>query len=170
MKSYGMQLFETGFLKYANESKIGPLKSALIDSFDIYDDDNNKLVHVDAEELAEFSFEFFMPDINRIVAKRNYALDVIAAENYESSNEVLINGHRVQLYTKNELDDGTFWDAAPRNFFREVNSQLRTAQISESFYLLNGGNDLHVLLLTEEEQKIIVEKYMDSPKDTPYLP
>jgi len=165
-----MQLYENGFLKFADATQIGSLKSDLIDSFDIYSEDNNKFVQVDAEELAEFSFEFFMANLNKILEKRKFFLDVKAANDHELSHKVLINDSIVQLYTKEELEKEDFWDTAPRNFFKEVNRQLQMSQIDESFYLLYGGNDLCVLLLTEHEQKIIAEKYADDIKAVPYLP
>ena len=54
-------LIDKGFLKYADSSKVDSLKTQLISSFDIYEDENFKIAHIDAEELAEFSFDFFLP-------------------------------------------------------------------------------------------------------------
>ena len=71
-KNYATELIENGFLKYADSSKVDSLEIQLTNSFDIYDDDNFKIAHIDAEELAEFSFDFFLPTLNKILAKRNF--------------------------------------------------------------------------------------------------
>jgi hypothetical protein len=55
---YGKKLLDSDFLKYADNSKIDSLKAQLISNFDIYNEDNLKISHIDAEELAEFSFDF----------------------------------------------------------------------------------------------------------------
>ena len=168
--TYGTQLFESGFLKFADTLKLDSLKSELINSFYIYNEDNYKIVHIDAEELAEFSFDFFMPNLNKILKKREFKLNVQTANDYENTNDILINGEKVKLYTKEELDNGNFWESASRNFFKEVNKQLTSKKIEESFYLLYEGNDLHVLLLTANQYKIIVDKYKNETKEIPYLP
>jgi hypothetical protein len=77
---------------------------------------------------------------------------------------------RIKLYTKEALENGSFLDSAPRIFFREINRQLRDKKTTESFYLLYGGNDLHVLLLTKNQHEIIAEKYKNDSGETPYLP
>ncbi len=169
-KKPGLALYESGFLKFADTHKIDALKTALIDSFDIYDDANFKIAHIDAEELAEFSFETFMPALNSILEKRNFKLSVKSAPDYQKSYKVSINGTVVQLYTEQDLKSSAFWETAPRNFFKEVNLQLHNAQLPETFYLLYGGNDLHVLLLTAPQQKIIVQHYKGKPNEIPYLP
>ncbi|MFN3406057.1 MAG: hypothetical protein ACK40G_18325 [Cytophagaceae bacterium] len=166
----GYQLYETGFLKYSDSLKRDSLKYGLTTSFDIYNEDNNKIAHIDAEELAEFSFDFFLPDLNRLLAKRKFELIVKTAHDVESSNDILINDVKINLYTKEELSNGHLWESAPKNFFKEVNRQLNAKNIEESFYLLYGGNDLHVLLLTSNEFKIIKNKYRDDSKEIPYLP
>ena len=168
--TYGTQLFESGFLKFADTLKLDSLKSELINSFYIYNEDNYKIVHIDAEELAEFSFDFFMPNLNKILKKREFKLNVQTANDYENTNDILINGEKVKLYTKEQLDNGNFWESASRNFFKEVNKQLTSKKIEESFYLLYEGNDLHVLLLTANQYKIIVDKYKNETKEIPYLP
>lgn len=167
---YGKQLLESGFLKYADTLKLDSLKIGLINSFDIYNEDNNKIAHIDAEELAEFSFDFFLPRLNKMLEKRAFSLDVKTMNDYERTNGILINGEKVYLYKKEELDVGNFWDLASRRFFKIINKQLLNEKIEESFYLLYQGNDLHVLLLTENQHEIISDKYKDDSKEIPYLP
>jgi hypothetical protein len=167
---YGEKLIDNDFLKYADNSKIDSLKSQLISNFDIYDDDNLKIAHIDAEELAEFSFDFFLPQLNKILEKRNVSLTVKSADDYEKTNDIIINGEKLNLYTKKELDNQTFWDTAPKNFFRRINGILKTKNIDEQFYLLYGGNDLQSILLTDKQFSIISEYYKDNEKEKPYKP
>jgi len=134
------------------------------------DEDNFKIVHIDAEELAEFNFDFFMPQINEILLKQDIELEVKKADDIEYTYEVFINGEKMKLYTEQELNDYSFWNTAPRNFFRKVNDILKNKGSEEMFYLLYGGNDLHVILLTDNQYKIISEKYVNNKKEIPYLP
>jgi len=167
---YGEKLIENYFLKYADESKTVSLKIHLKNSFDIYSEDNFKFVHIDAEELAEFNFDFFLPQLNKMLAKRNVNLVVKTANDYETTNDIVINDEKLNLYTKKELNNRTFWDTAPRNFFKKVNGLLNAKNSEKQFYLLYGGNDLQTLLLTDEQYLIILEYYKDNEKDKPYKP
>ena len=169
-RNYATELIDNGFLKYADSSKVNSLKTQLTNSFDIYDEDNFKIAHIDAEELTEFSFDFFVPTLNRILVKRGFNLSAQKLNDNNNSFEVLINGDSVQLYTQDDLDNNTFWDTAPRNFFRKVNELLKAKNCNEQFYLLYGGNDLHSLLLTEKEFSIISDYYNDNIKEIPYKP
>ena len=164
------ELINNGFLKYADSSKVDSLKIQLIDSFDIYEDDNFKIAHIDAEELSEFSFDFFLPNLDRILAKRNIKLTAKKLNDKDNSFDVLINDDTIQLYTQKELDNNTFWDTAPRNFFKKVNQIVKAENIDEQFYLLYGWNDLHTMLLTDKQFSIISDYYKDNQKERPYNP
>lgn len=166
----GSNLIAADFLKYADNLKIDSLTDQITKSFNIYDDANNKIAHIDAEELAEFQFSFFLPQLNIILSKRNFTLDVKTADNYETSNEVFLNGEKIQLYTKDELEKGDFWDKASRTFFKKLNDLLKKQNLNESFFLLYNGNDLHALLLTDKQFDIIADKYKNEPKEIPYKP
>ncbi|MBX3240536.1 MAG: hypothetical protein KIT80_01150 [Chitinophagaceae bacterium] len=167
---YATELIDNGFLKYADSSKIDRLKTQLISSFDIYEDDNFKIAHIDAEELAEFSFDFFLPGLNRILTKREIKLSAQKLNDKENSFDALINGDPIPLYTQNDLDNNMFWDTAPRNFFKKVNEILKEKNSDEQFYLLYGGNDLHTILLTDKQFSIISDYYKGNIKETPYKP
>lgn len=167
---YAAELINNDFLNYAEISKIDSLKKDLKDSFNIYDEANFKIADIDAEELAEFNFDFFLPRLNKMLAKRNVQLTVETTIDFEKTNDILINGERINLYTKQELDNFTFWDTAPRNFFKKANEILKAKNVDEQFYLLYGGNDLHTLLLTKKQFLIITEYYRDSEKNKPYTP
>lgn len=168
--NYATELIDNSFLKYADSSKVDSLKTQLINSFDIYNDGYFKIVHIDAEELAEFSFDFFLPNLNRILAKRNLKLSVQKLNDNENSFDALINGDTIQLYTQKDLNNNTFWETASRNFFQKVNILLKANNSDEQFYLLYSGNDLHVLLLTEKQFSIIADYYKSETKEIPYIP
>jgi hypothetical protein len=168
--NYATELIDNGFLKYADSSKVDSLKIQLANSFDIYDGENFKIAHIDAEELAEFSFDFFLPSLNRILAKRDVQLSVKKLNDDDKSFDVLINDDTIQLYTQQDLNNNTFWDAASRNFFRKLNELLKAKNHDEQFYLLYGGNDLHTMLLTDKQFSIIADYYKKSIKETPYKP
>jgi len=168
--NYAVELINNDFLKYADSSKIDTLKTGLLNAFDIYEDDNFRIVHIDAEELAEFSFDFFLPSLNKILAKRDIKISAQQLDNNTNSYEALINGDTVQLYTQKDLDNEIFWDTASRHFFQKVNEVLKTKNNSEQFYLLYGGNDLHAILLTDKQLSIIADYYNSKPSEIPYKP
>ncbi|MRI63968.1 hypothetical protein EDM00_08210 [Ornithobacterium rhinotracheale] len=167
---YAKKLLDNNFLQFADKNTINDLKNNLIDSFDIFSEENCKIVHIDAEELSEFNFDFFMPKLNFILGKRNIALEVKKTIDYENSLEIKINNEKLKLYTKSDMDNETFWDTAPRNFFKKVNEILNMEGINEQFYLLYSGNDLHALLLTKKQYQIITEYHINNEKEKPYKP
>ncbi len=169
-KKYGLELIDNDFLRYSNPEKIDSLKIELQNSFSIYNEETFKFAQIDAEELAEFSFDHFLPQINRMLKKRNLNLTVKTANDYEKTNNIIINGEKINLYTKQELEKMTFWDSAPRNFFKKVNQILQSKNVNEKFYLLYGGNDLSTLLLTEKQFEIIKDYYKNESNEIPYLP
>jgi hypothetical protein len=168
--SNAIELINNGFLKYADSSKVDSLETQLKNSFDIYDDDNFRIAHIDAEELAEFSFDFFLPQINRILAKRNLKLTAKKLNDQDNSFDILINEESIQLYSQVDLDKNSFWNTASRNFFRKVNEILKANNVEEQFYLLYEGNDLHALLLTDKQHSIIADYYQGNHKERPYKP
>jgi len=169
-RNHAAELIEKDFLKYADSTKVDSLKMELLNAFTIYDAALFKTAHIDAEALAEFSFDFFLPNLNTILAKRNSSLTFKKSNDNYDSFEVLINGQPIQLYTQLELDNDTFWSTAPINFFRKVNTILKANDSNEQFYLLYGGNDLHAILLTDEQFFIIADYYKDNFNEKPYKP
>ena len=167
---YGKKLLEKDFLKYADDSKKEDLKTQLINNFDIYDENNLKIVHIDAEALAEFNFDFFLPQLNTILQQRNLHLIVEPAADYEKTNDIIINNEKIKLYTQKEVDNQLFWDTAPRNFFKKINEILQSNHLDEQFYLLYGGNDLQSILLTNEQFSIISEYFINNEEEKPYKP
>lgn len=142
--------------------------SATQASFDFYSD--SVLTHIDAEELCEFNFDFFLPQLNQKLRKKDLKLDVQFADDYETSYEIEIIGRKVKLYTNEQLSSGKFWNSGPRNFFRAINEILRDKKVDERFYLLYRGNDLHAVFLTEQQSKLMSKINKDDENEIPYLP
>jgi hypothetical protein len=158
------------FLKYADSAEIYNLKQQVVDSINIYEEGYFRTAQIDAEELAEFSFTFFLPELNKILAKRVLRISAKKLNNKDDSFDILLNGDTLQFFNMEGLTDNSFWDTAPRNFFRKLNEQLSAQKIDEQFYLLYGVNDLHVMLLTAKQQSIIAAYYTQDPKEIPYKP
>ncbi|WP_025126122.1 hypothetical protein [Myroides odoratimimus] len=166
----GIELIENGFLQYANPELIDSLELDIIESFYIHDDETYKFAHIDAEEMAEFNFDFFLPQLNAILGKRALELEVKVADDYEYTHDIIINDKRINLYTQYDLENDLTWDTSVRNFFKEVNAILEFNFIKERFYLISGGHDLSTLLLTDKEFLIIMEYFKDNPNEIPYRP
>ena len=168
--SHALELIANGFLKYADSARIQELEAELKNSFDLYDADIFRIVHVDAEELAEFSFDFFLPSLNEVLAKRQFELVVSKLNADDNSFDILLNGSVVTLYDEEDLPSWNFWDVASRTFFRELNKKLITKGLDEQFCLFYGGNDLHAMLLTGKQYSLIADYYKNVPKEAPYKP
>ncbi|UPQ79093.1 hypothetical protein M0M57_15915 [Flavobacterium azooxidireducens] len=169
-RNFGKELYQNEFLKYSDTLKLDSLKHNLINEFDIYNEDIFRLIHVDAEELAEFSFDFFLPNLNKVLKKRSFEISIRKSDQIEFNNTIFINEEEIMLYSQYDLENYTFWDVAPRRFFSKINELLKKQNSNEKFFLLYEGNDLHVILLTEKQFKIICEKYEYNKRDIPYLP
>jgi hypothetical protein len=97
---YANELIDNDFLLFADSSLRDSLAGQIKNSFYIYSERSNKILHVDAEALAEFHFDFFLPQLTAMLDKRKVPLDIKTASDYETSNEILINSQKVKLYTK----------------------------------------------------------------------
>ena len=168
--SHALELIANGFLKYADSARVQELEAELKDSFDLYDAGNFRIVHVDAEELAEFSFDFFLPSLNEILAKRKFELLANKLNTDNNSFDISLNGKVVTLYDEEDLRSWNFWDVASRSFFKELNKQLITKGLDEQFCLFYGGNNLHAMLLTDKQYRLIADYYKNVPKEAPYKP
>jgi hypothetical protein len=168
--SHALELIANGFLKYADSTRVQDLEAELKNSFDLYDADNFRIVHIDAEELAEFSFDFFLPGLNEILVKRGFELLASKLNSDDNSFDVSLNGNVITLYDEEGLRSWNFWDVASRNFFKELNKQLIAKGFDEQFYLFYGGNDLHAMLLTDKQYNLIADYYKNVPKESPYKP
>lgn len=137
-------------------------------SIDFYND--SVLTSIDAEELCEFNFDFFLPQLNQILNEQDLKLEVQIMDDYENSFEIAVNGSPLKLYSKEELSNGKFWDSGPRNFFSVVNNILKEKNVDKKFYLLYDGNDLHSIFLTEKQFESMSKINTNDKKEIPYLP
>ena len=169
-KNFGEKLIKEDYLKFAESNMVDSLRNDILNSFIIYNEETFKFIHIDAEELAEFSFDFFMPRLNEILEKRGVKLNINTAKDYETSNTIFINKQELKLYTKEELKNLNYLDVAARNFFKKTNEILLKNKINEQFYLLYDGNDLSTLLLTKTQFEIIKERYKNNIREIPYKP
>jgi hypothetical protein len=165
-KEFIEKLIKADFFKYAEPT----IDINQIDSLNVYDEKSNKFARIDAEELAEFSFDNFVPQLSRILDKRGIKLLVKKTGNTEKINEINVNGENIILYTKEEMQNDIFWNSASVNFFSKLNKLLEEKKSKERFYLVYEGNDLSTFLLTNSQYGIFIERYKSEINEIPRNP
>jgi hypothetical protein len=168
--SLTIALVQNDFLLYTDSSKIDSVRESFIKDGYIFSPEINRYVHIDAEELAEGSFDFFRTDLIRILKRRGIAITFSTTENFEKLHEVMINNKRFNLYEDKHLDDYSFWDIGSHRFFKSINEELEMSNSNERFYLIYGGNDLGAILLNDIQFRIIETINEENPKEIPYKP
>ncbi len=163
-------LVENDFLLFTDSSKIDSVRQSFIKDGYIFSTEINRYVHIDAEELAEGSFNFFKNDLTKILKKRGLEITFSTTENFEKLHEVMINNRKFNLYDDKNLADFSFWDIGSRRFFNAINLELEKSKSNERFYLLYGGNDLGAILLTDEQFELIEKNNEGNAKEIPYKP
>lgn len=164
------ELLNSDFLQFTDSSKIDSIRQALFKDGYIFSSEINRYLHIDAEELAEGSFSFFNSDLTNILNKRGLEIPFSTTENFEKLHEVRINNETITLFDDKNLADYSFWDIAPRRFFEKINQELEKSKSQERFYLIYGGNDLGVILLTEKQFNIIAKINEGNTTEIPYKP
>ena len=162
-KEFMEKLIKADFFKYAEPT----VDINQIDSLNVYDEKSNKFARIDAEELAEFSFDNFVPQLTKMLDKRGIKLLVKNTENTEKKNEINVNGENIILYTKEEMENDIFWNSASVNFFRKLNKLLEEKKSKERFFLVYEGNDLSTFLLTNSQYGIFIERYKSEINEIP---
>ncbi|MBK6962674.1 MAG: hypothetical protein IPH20_01750 [Bacteroidales bacterium] len=163
-------LVQNDFLIFTDSSKIDSVRQSFIKDGYIFSTEINRYVHIDAEELAEGSFNFFKNDLTKILKKRGLEITFSTTGNFEKLHEVMINNRRFNLYDDKNLADFSFWDIGSRRFFNAINLELEKSKSNERFYLLYGGNDLGAILLTDEQFELIEKINEGNAKEIPYKP
>ncbi len=129
--------------------------------------DYDKMVHLDAEELAEgglaAAYDELLPEILQ------FAADPIAAiEEFEESDGSFRARAGEQVYTiwSGNGERGEGWTRASIALFDVVNRSLENSNVR--FYAFYGGNDLSGMFLTEDQ---VAKARAALPKrsDWPYL-
>ncbi|WP_395027822.1 hypothetical protein [Comamonas odontotermitis] len=130
--------------------------------------DYEKVVHLDAENLAEQGIKAAYDDL--LQQLQHYApnpLDVTEEVSSDAgSYTVIAAGNRYEIWGPT-VDSDDDWARAAVAFFQIVNANL--GQSSHKFYALYGGNDLSGLFLTNE-QCLLAQKAIKNPSSRPYMP
>ncbi len=170
-KSVVDNLEDLGYYKYTNAIDLDTLKNDLISSLaeygvlsTIYDEKNfipldNRLFLFDGETLFEEGG--FMDAINSmqpLFNKLNLKLEITNhLEEWDNNNKwlnhrVTINGIEYVIF-RNFKDYG--WGEAAQRFAEIINDQLKSQNIDERLYLINGANDGQSIYLTKKEYNLI---------------
>ena len=165
-----IELINSGFLQYTDSIKIESVRESFVKDCNIFKEEIYRYVNIDAEELVEGSFDFFKSDLTNILKKRGLEITFSTTENFEKFHEVMINNKTFVLFDEKNLSDYSFWDIGPRRFFKKINQELEKSKSNERFYLINSGNDLGAILLTEKQFNIIEKIYEENSKEIPYKP
>ena len=163
-------MIDTQYIKYAETSKIDLLQYGILNSFNIYEEDTNKYALVDEENIAEFTFDAFMHQIEKMLEKRNIKIKVEVPKDYEKTYSVIVNNEALKLYIDESQKEKSLIENSTSIFFKKLNEILKQNSCKEKFYLLYGGNDLGVFLLDEKQFEIIKERYKENSGEIPYLP
>jgi hypothetical protein len=168
--SLSNELIKNDFLVYTDSSIIDSVKQSFLKDGFIFSPEINRYVHIDAEELAEGSLDFFNTDLTKILNKRGLKITFTTTANFEKLHEVMINNKTFALYDDKSLADNSFWDISSRRFFEKMNQELEKSKSQERFYLLYGGNDLGAILLTDKQFNIIEKINEGNTKEIPCKP
>ena len=132
--------------------------------------DYNRLIHLDAECLAETgigeAYESLLPELLRLVQQPARVEEIIDNDTPRYSvrcgtKDFVICGPDV------ESEDGDSWGRATAAFFLIVNEQLTNSLYR--FYAINGGNDLGGMFLTPAQAQA-AQAILPDKRDWPYLP
>ena len=85
------ELVRNDFLMYADSSEADSLKQAFIKDGFIFSAGINRFVHIDAEELAKGSFDFFRSGLTKILKRRGLEITFATTQNFEQHHEVVVN-------------------------------------------------------------------------------
>jgi hypothetical protein len=171
------QLDELGYFKYADNSDLDSLKTTFINEFDptaeltsIWDDNTHlpkdfRYYFCDGEEVYEQGGIIgLLNDLKPVFNKMNFKCEITKHfEEWDEKNKWLnhkisINGTEYIIF-KNFKDYG--WGEAPFRIAQILNMELTKQNIDEQIYLVNGGNDGRLALLSKEQYKLIFKTYKD---------
>lgn len=127
----------------------------------------DKMIGLDAEDLAEFSFKSTYDALRPALLK--YIPSVAPVEErFDHDNpsfSVFALGQEYFIYGGADQDES--WGNATFAFFDIVNRQLQSTRYR--LFAINGGNDLGGMFLTLEEAEA-AKKSLPRKEDWPYLP
>jgi hypothetical protein len=136
--------------------------------------DESRLVHADAEELAEGGFGEFLHEMAPLLNKVGVAAPNVD-EQYGDQYIVALGARRATIWSHQDLvhdstHQGYLWGIAGVRSFQLVNDLLASNHSTERIYAVYGGNDLFAFLLTPELFDLIATHPRATKKDLPYVP
>lgn len=171
------QLEKYGYFKYAEKSDSAILKASFIQEFDpnselisSWDDDTNlpkdfRYYFCDGEEIFEQDGIIgLLKDLKPVFEKMNFKCEVTNhSEEWDDkkkwlNHKITINGSEYHIF-KNFADYG--WGEAPFRLAQILNIELQKQKIDEQIYLVNGGNDGRLVVLTKPQHDLIYKTYKD---------
>ncbi len=165
------QLDKLGYFKYTDNSDIDSLKTTFIKEYDldyglttIWDDKTNlpkdfRYYFCDGEDVfEEDGIIDLLKDLKPVFDKMNFKCEI--TDHIEEWNEknkwlnhkITINGTEYIIF-KNFKGYG--WGEAPFRIAQILNTELQKQNIVEQIYLVNGGNDGKLALLTKAQYQFI---------------
>jgi hypothetical protein len=133
---------------------------------------SNRIIVLDAEELAEGGFQRRLVEASASLEARGFKLDHFEEiETEDGGQDVVVNGRRYRLYDGADLagNDDLLWTKPSLAFWQAVNDNIAPGS-PEKFYLLNEANDLAGLFLDERVYRYWTESPSLRPGDKPYAP
>lgn len=171
------QLDEIGYFKYSDSSDIESLKANFIKEFDqngelisIWDDNTSlpkdyRYYFCDGETVYEQGGIInLLNDLKPVFEKMEFNCDISNHfEEWDKKNKwlnhkITINGTEYIIF-KNFTDYG--WGEASFRIAQIMNIELKKQNIDEQIYLVNGGNDGRLALLTNAQFQLIYKIYKD---------
>lgn len=132
--------------------------------------DYDKLVHLDAEDLAETgvreAYDRLLPELRKYVPNPAPIEEQIDSDTPRYAVRCAGTEYVISSPQLGEENGGS-WCRATVAFFEIVNRQLVGS--AYRFYAINGGNDLGGMFLTPE-QAIQARDALPNRRDWPYLP
>ena len=171
------QLEELGYFKYADKSDLESLKTNFVNEFDptaeltsIWDDNTQlpkdfRYYFCDGEEVyEEGGILGLLKDLQPVFNKMNFNCDITHhIEEWDDKNKWL--NHKITIngteYTILKNFKGYGWGEAPFRIVQILNKELEKQNIDEQIYLVNGGNDGRLALLSKGQYKLIYKTYKD---------
>lgn len=172
------QLYELGYFKYADNSDLDSLKATFVKESDpeaeltsIWDDNTHlpkdfRYYFCDGEDVFEQGgVNDLLKDLKPVFDKMNFKFDITNYfEEWDDKNKwlnqkITINGTEYIIY-KN-FKDGYGWGETPFRIAQILNKELKKQNIDEQVYLVNGGNDGRLALLSKEQYELIYKTYKD---------
>lgn len=178
-EKFVMQLDELGYFKYANSSDLDSLKANFINEFDpeseltsVWDDNTNlpkdfRYYSCDGEDVyEEGGIVELLKDLKPAFEKMNFKCDITNHfEEWDEKNKwlnqkITINGTEYIIY-KNFKDGYGGWGETPFRIAQILNIELKKQNIDEQIYLVNGGNDGRLAILSNAQFELIDKTYKD---------